>query len=113
MVPVRANGWRRGDGESANPPAEPTLVRGPDEKGPDREIDDMHFIQPRTEVLRRALADARSEPLIHDLLYLEAWELAPEPGAGPALRIHQLRRANPELAAAIRAELSSPRRTRN
>jgi DNA-binding SARP family transcriptional activator len=73
----------------------------------------MHITQPRTEALRRALAAARSEPLIRDLLYLEAWEMAPEPGAGPALRIHQLRRANPELAAAIRAELSSPRRARD
>lgn len=45
---------------------------------------------------------------MRDLLYLEAWEMAPEPGAGPALRIHQIRRANPELAAAIRQELSSP-----
>ena len=73
----------------------------------------MHFTQPRTEALRRALATAHSEPRIRDLLYLGAWEMAPEPGAGPALRIHQLRRANPELAAAIRAELSSPRRSRD
>jgi hypothetical protein len=68
----------------------------------------MHVSQPRTQALRRALTSARSEAAMRDLLYLEAWEMAPEPGAGPALRIHQIRRANPELAAAIRQELSSP-----
>ena len=72
--------------------------------------DQMHINQPRTEALRRALVAARSEAAMRDLLYLEAWEITPEPGVGPALRIHQLRRANPELAAAIRTELSSARR---
>ena len=67
----------------------------------------MEMMQPRTAALRQALAVVRSESALRDLLYLEAWEMAPEPGSGPALRVHQLRRANPELAAAIRAELSA------
>jgi hypothetical protein len=36
---------------------------------------------------------------------LEAWEVDPLPWAGPALRVGQIRRANPGLAAEIRAEL--------
>jgi hypothetical protein len=67
----------------------------------------METMQPRTAALRHALAGVRSEAALCDLLYLEAWEIAPEPGSGPALRVKQIRRANPELAAAIRAELSS------
>ena len=67
----------------------------------------MEITQPRTAALQRALAAVRSEVALRDLLYLEAWEMAPEPGAGPALRVHQIRRANPELAAAIRAELEA------
>ena len=69
----------------------------------------MQINQPWTEALRRALVATWSEVVMRDLLYLEAWEMTPEPGVGPALRIQQLRRANPELAAAIRAELSSAR----
>ena len=94
---------------TANPPAQPALACAPHDKGADRGNDQMHITQPRTEALRRALVATQSEATMRDLLYLEAWEMAPEPGAGPALRIHQLRRANPELAAAIRAELSSAR----
>jgi len=69
----------------------------------------MQINQPWTEALRRALVATWSEVVMRDLLYLEAWEMTPESGVGPALRIQQLRRANPELAAAIRAELSSAR----
>jgi len=92
-----------------NPPTKPALTCAPDDKGADRGNDQMYITWPRTEALRRALAATQSEAVMRDLFYLEAWEMAPEPGAGPALRIHQLRRANPELAAAIRAELSSAR----
>jgi hypothetical protein len=60
---------------------------------------------PCTHALRRHLAAVTNEQTIRDLLYLEAWEINPQPGAGSALRINQLRRANPELAAEIRAEL--------
>jgi len=60
---------------------------------------------PCTHALRRHLSAITNERAIRDLLYLEAWEINPQPGAGSALRINQLRRANPELAAEIRAEL--------
>jgi hypothetical protein len=60
---------------------------------------------PRTEALRRALAKLRSDQAVDDLLFLESWEANPLPGAGAALRVGQLRRANPRLAAEIRAEL--------
>ena len=61
--------------------------------------------EPRTDALRRALAsfgaDAASE-----LRFLEQWEADPEPNLGTVLRVGQIRRANPDLAAAIRAELA-------
>ncbi len=61
--------------------------------------------EPRTEALRRALACC--EPKVADeLRFLEAWEAAPTYGLGTALRVGQIRRANPALAAAIRAELA-------
>ncbi len=60
---------------------------------------------PRTEALRRVLTSVRSDQAVDDLLFLESWEADPLPGAGAALRIGQLRRANPGLAAEIRAEL--------
>ncbi len=60
---------------------------------------------PRTEALRRALSGLRNDQAVDDLLFLEAWEADPLPGAGAALRVGQLRRANPGLAAEIRAEL--------
>ena len=44
-----------------------------------------------------------------DLLFLEAWEIQPRPEVGIALRVHQIRRANPLLAAEIRAELKRGR----
>jgi hypothetical protein len=44
-----------------------------------------------------------------DLLFLERWEINPEPGTAAALRIAQLRRANPALAAEIRAEIAARR----
>jgi hypothetical protein len=63
---------------------------------------------PQTDALRQALTAATDDAVVRDLLYLEAWEREPIPGAGAALRINQIRRANPELAAAIRAELKKP-----
>jgi hypothetical protein len=62
---------------------------------------------PLTQALRAALASARDARTAEDLLFLERWELASSPGTADALRAAQLRRANPELAAAIRQELSS------
>ncbi len=64
---------------------------------------------PRTAAVRRELSRLRDEACAGDLLFLEGWELDPLPGAGPALRVGQIRRANPELAAEIRAELTQGR----
>jgi hypothetical protein len=64
---------------------------------------------PRTAALRRELSRLRDEARADDLLYLEAWEVDPLPWAGPALRVGQIRRANPGLAAEIRAELTQGR----
>ena len=67
---------------------------------------------PRTEAVRRAMRTYRDERSAWDLLFLEAWELEPSPGAAAALRVGQIRRANPELAAAVRAEVASARSRR-
>jgi hypothetical protein len=64
---------------------------------------------PRTAALRRVLDRVQDERFTEDLLYLEEWELHPAPGVAAALRVCQLRRANPELAAEIRAELDRGR----
>jgi CRISPR/Cas system-associated protein Csm6 len=64
---------------------------------------------PLTNAVRRALAAVRDERVAMDLLFLEAWELRPSPGTAAALRIGQMRRANPELAAELRAEIASRR----
>lgn len=64
---------------------------------------------PRTAALRRALRAVRDDASAMDLLFLESWELDPAPGTGPALRVGQIRRANPALAAEIRAELDRGR----
>jgi hypothetical protein len=67
---------------------------------------------PRTEAVRRALTNCQDDRSAWDLLFLEAWELDPSPGAAAALRVGQIRRANPELAAAVRAEVASARSRR-
>jgi hypothetical protein len=67
---------------------------------------------PRTEAVRRALSKCRDERSAWDLLFLEAWEMEPSPGAAAALRVGQIRRANPELAAEVRAEIARVRSTR-
>lgn len=67
--------------------------------------------EPRTEALRRALTMCGVSSA-DDLRFLEAWEADPIPGAGAALRVGQIRRANPTLAAEIRAELASAARGR-
>ncbi len=72
----------------------------------------LHATLPRTEAVRRALLTYRDERSAWDLLFLEAWELEPSPGAAAALRVGQIRRANPELAAAVRAEIASVRGAR-
>ncbi len=66
--------------------------------------------RPLTVAVARALSTMRDEASAADLLFLERWEISPVPGAAAALRVGQLRRANPTLAAEIRAELASRRR---
>ena len=60
---------------------------------------------PMTEALQTALAAVRDERSFADLIFLEQWERSPLAGAAAARRIGQIRRANPSLAAAIRAEV--------
>ncbi len=67
---------------------------------------------PRTEAVRRAMRSFSDERSAWDLLFLEAWELEPAPGAAAALRVAQIRRANPELAAEVRAEIAGALRNR-
>ena len=59
-----------------------------------------------TDALRQALDRISDPPAVRDLMFLEAWERDPKWGSGFALRVGQIRRANPELAAAIRAEIA-------
>jgi len=61
---------------------------------------------PLTEALRRALRGVQSETAAADLLFLEYWEMQRTPDVAATLRASQIRRANPGLAAAIRAELT-------
>jgi hypothetical protein len=63
------------------------------------------FDQPRTAAVQRALASDCDHTMVADLLFLEQWEMCPLPGCAAALRINQIRRANPELAAEVRAEV--------
>ena len=65
---------------------------------------------PRTSAAQRALASysdslAAADLLSDDLWFLENWEINPAPGTAAALRVGQIRRANPELADAIRREV--------
>ena len=59
-----------------------------------------------TETIARALAGTHSHTASEDYLFLEAWERAASLNLASLLRAAQIRRANPELAAALRAELS-------
>ena len=59
----------------------------------------------RTRAVQEALERLADQAYVEDLLFLEAWESEPVPGAGAALRVAQIRRANPELAERIRREL--------
>ena len=69
----------------------------------------MTNTEPRTDALRRALATCKTEAAA-ELQFLEQWEIDPQPGLGTALRVGQIRRANPALAAEIRAELTDAAR---
>lgn len=60
---------------------------------------------PQTEAVRRALQAAHDATSVSDLLFLESWEAQELPDIASTLRAGQIRRANPQLAAEIRAEL--------
>ena len=64
---------------------------------------------PRTQAVRRAIAELRSDMAAADLMFLEQWEVEPAPQLGVVLRANQIRRANPALAQEIRAELRQGR----
>lgn len=64
---------------------------------------------PLTAVLQNTLPRVHDRSAKADLLFLERWEMAPQPGTALALRVQQIRRANPELANAIRAEVATLR----
>lgn len=64
-------------------------------------------IEPLTNAVKLALGNVREPSAMADYLFLERWERSPSPGAASALRVMQIRRANPALAAALRAELAT------
>jgi len=68
------------------------------------------FARAQTDAIRRAVAATRDHALIADLLFLERWEMAPVHGPAAALRVAQIRRANPTLAEQVRAEVARARR---
>jgi hypothetical protein len=61
--------------------------------------------RPVTTAVWRALGTMHDNRAIADLLFLEMWEICPLPGSASALRMRQIRRANPDLEMAIRQEL--------
>ncbi len=62
---------------------------------------------PYTQAVRKALARVKDSRMAADLLFLEAWEIRPSANLGVTLRAGQIRRANPDLAAEIDAELKA------
>ncbi|APH55835.1 Hypothetical protein GbCGDNIH6_0065 [Granulibacter bethesdensis] len=62
-----------------------------------------------TQALQRALARMPAAEVAKDWLFLEGWERSPTMAMAFALRVNQIRRANPELAAEIRAEIANGR----
>jgi hypothetical protein len=61
--------------------------------------------QPVTRAVTRVLLTV-SDPITRsDLLFLEAWEIHRPRDLGATLRATQIRRANPDLVAAIEREL--------
>jgi hypothetical protein len=62
---------------------------------------------PFTLAVRRALQGVNNSAIEADLLFLEAWEIHPTPDLGATFRASQIRRANPDLVAAIDAELKA------
>lgn len=60
--------------------------------------------QPLTQAVRQAVLSMPES--LGDLLFLEAWERHRPRDLGATLRAAQIRRANPDLAAAIGRELN-------
>lgn len=71
------------------------------------QLTQFRSVRPFTAALENKMRGNPDERTIDDLLYLERWELHPLPGPAAALRVSQIRRANPALAAAIRDELAA------
>ena len=63
--------------------------------------------QHHTTAVRRILALPLDPSAVEDLLFWEAWERRPDADPASVLRIAQLRRAHPTLAAAIRKQVAS------
>jgi hypothetical protein len=61
---------------------------------------------PRTEAVRQALARTRDGRAVADLLFLETWVERRSGDLAATLRAAQIRRANPELTAAVQQELA-------
>lgn len=72
-------------------------------------IHEMNGVMPLTTAVREALGANPHHAVLSDLLFLERWEIQPMPGSAAALRVAQIRRANPGLADAVRAELARAR----
>lgn len=64
------------------------------------------YDHPVSSTVQNLLKIQLNHHLTSDLLFLERWEISPQPGIATARRISQIRRANPELAEAIRRELA-------
>jgi len=64
---------------------------------------------PRTVAVRRAMDAMHDDAATDDLLFLEDFETRGVPSVAAALRASQIRRANPLLAAELRAELKRGR----
>jgi hypothetical protein len=61
--------------------------------------------QAATRAVSLALLETNDPRTRSDLLFLEAWEIARPVNLGATLRASQIRRANPDLVAAIEREL--------
>lgn len=63
--------------------------------------------EPMTRAVSLALRETRDPRARSDLLFLEAWEMHRPANLAATLRASQIRRANPDLAAAIERELKT------
>jgi hypothetical protein len=70
-------------------------------------MDDFLQHQPVTRAVSVALRDTSDPRARSDLLFLEAWEMHRPANLAATLRASQIRRANPDLAAAIERELKA------